>query len=89
MRPLRRSLTRASLARDRRLRKSFGRALGIGLIFTTSSALGQQPGAGDIPLEAVDVRGERREYRIMEPSLFKFPDLLKDTPQSITVIPRS
>ena len=88
MRPLRRSVSKASQARDRQLRRSLGRALGIGLIFTSGSALAQQPGSGDIPLEPVDVRGQRRDYRIMEPSLFKFPDLLKDTPQSITVIPQ-
>jgi catecholate siderophore receptor len=88
MRPLRRSITKSALARDQRFRKSLGRAVGIGLIFTSGTALAQQPAQGDIPLDPVDVRGQRREYRIMEPSLFKFPDLIKDTPQSISVIPQ-
>jgi catecholate siderophore receptor len=89
MRPLRRSVTRSSVARDRRVRNSVGRALGIGLIFTSGTALAQQPPASsDIPLEPVDVRSQRREYRVMEPSLFKFPDPIKDTPQAITVIPQ-
>jgi catecholate siderophore receptor len=88
MRPLRRSITKSSRTRDRRFRNSLGRAVGIGLIFTSGTALAQQPAQGDIPLDPVDVRGQRREYRIMEPSLFKFPDLIKDTPQSISVIPQ-
>jgi catecholate siderophore receptor len=48
----------------------------------------QQQASGDIPLKPVDVRAQRREYRVMEPSLFKFPDLLKDTPQTINVLPQ-
>jgi len=88
MRSLRRSVGKSTRVGDQRVRKTLGRALGIGLLFTSSSALAQQWPPGDIPLEPVDVRGQRREYRIMEPSLFKLPDLIKDTPQAITVIPR-
>lgn len=53
----------------------------------SGSAVAQKP-SEDIPLNPVDVRAQRRDYRIMEPSLFKFPDLIKDTPQAITVIPQ-
>jgi catecholate siderophore receptor len=87
MRPLRRSIVKSLRAREQRLRKSFGRALGIGLILTSGSALAQQP-SEDIPLSPVDVRAQRREYRVMEPSLFKFPDPIKDTPQTINILPQ-
>ena len=37
----------------------------------------------------VDVRAQRRgEYRVTEPSMLKLPGLLKDTPQSISVVPQ-
>jgi catecholate siderophore receptor len=88
MRPLRRAVTKSSRVRERRLRSVLSRALGLGLILTSGNALAQQPASGDIPLDPVDVRSQRREYRIMEPSLFKFPDPIKDTPQSITIIPQ-
>ena len=87
MRSLRRSVEKSTRVSDRLVRHTLSRALGIGLIFTSGSALAQQP-SEEIPLSPVDVRATRREYRIMEPSLFKFPDLIKDTPQSITVIPQ-
>ncbi len=87
MRSLRRSVERSARRRDRRLRAWLARALGVGLIVNPGSAPAQQA-PEDIALEPVDVRGERREYRVTEPSLFKFPDLIKDTPQAITVIPR-
>jgi len=86
MRSLRRSIDRSSRTRDQALRRALGRAVGIGLIFTSGSALAQSP-SPDIPLTPVDVQAQRREYRIMEPSLFKFPDPIKDTPQAISVIP--
>ena len=87
MRSLRRSIKKSSRARDQRLRKSLGRAVGIGLLSVSGSAMAQQQ-TEDVPLSPVDVRARQQEYRIMEPSLFKFPDLLKDTPQSIDIIPR-
>jgi catecholate siderophore receptor len=87
MRSLRRSVDKSTRTREQRVRSTLSRALGIGLLFTSSSALAQQP-SEEIPLNPVDVRAQRREYRIMEPSLFKFPDLIKDTPQAITVIPQ-
>jgi catecholate siderophore receptor len=88
MRPLRRSIRKALRARERFFRRSLSQALGIGLIVTSGNALAQTAGQEDIPLTGIDVRAQRREYRLTEPSLFKFPDLLKDTPQSITVIPQ-
>lgn len=87
MRSLRRSIKKSSRARDRRFRQSLTRAVGIGLVTISGSAMAQSQ-TEEVPLAPVDVRGQRREYRIMEPSLFKFPDLLKDTPQSIDIIPQ-
>ena len=87
MRPLRRSVAKYTRARDQRARKSVGRALGLGLLLTSGSAFAQTS-TEDIPLSGLDVRGQRQDYRVMEPSLLKLPDLIKDTPQSITVIPR-
>jgi catecholate siderophore receptor len=82
MRRLRRSVQRS---RARALR----RWSSAGLIFLSSSAaVAQTPGKDDIPLPAMDVRAQRRgEYRVTEPSLFKMPDPIKDTPQTINVVP--
>ena len=41
----------------------------------------------DVSLPGVDVRGQRNQFKIEEPSLYKLPDSIKDTPQSITVLP--
>jgi uncharacterized iron-regulated membrane protein len=50
----------------------------------------QPPGTPqeDVQLPAVDVQGQGREYRAPAADLYKLPDLLKDTPQSITVVPQ-
>ena len=88
MRSIRRSIRKSSSRHRARFRRAVRGTVGLGLIVTATSALAQAPGEGDIALPPVDVRGERRDYRILEPSLFKFPDPIKDTPQSITVIPQ-
>src|SRR5262245_14082588 len=47
------------------------------------------PASGDVPMTPVDVRAQRRgEYRVPESSMFKMPGLLKDAPQSISVVPQ-
>ena len=47
------------------------------------------PSSGDVPMTPVDVRAQRRgEYRVPESSMFKMPGLLKDAPQSISVVPQ-
>ena len=99
MRQLRRSIHRSA---SRRLKGLLAPAVGAGLYFASSTALAQAPAPttspapppaekpDDIQMPGVDVRGQQgREYRTPQPDLFKFPDLLKDTPQSITVVPQS
>jgi catecholate siderophore receptor len=70
----------------------FGPTVGMGLALAATSAWAQTPAAEpkdgkDVSLPGVDVRGERDQYKIEEPSLYKLPDPIKDTPQSITVLP--
>ena len=71
----------------------FGSTVGMGLALAASSAWGQTPpteskeGKDDVSLPGVDVRGQRNQFKIEEPSLYKLPDPIKDTPQSITVLP--
>src|SRR5512132_183561 len=71
----------------------FGSTVGMGLALAATSAWGQTPpteskdGKDDVALPGVDVRGQRNQYKIEEPSLYKLPDPIKDTPQSITVLP--
>jgi catecholate siderophore receptor len=73
--------------------------LGMGLFLATSSALAQAPPTpappdardaprGDVAMPGVDVRSQRTNYRVAEPSFFKIPDLLGSTPMSITVLPQ-
>jgi len=72
-----------------------GSTVGVSLALAAPAAWAQTPpqgaeqkeGQGDVPLPGVDVRGQRNQYKIEEPSLYKLPDPIKDTPQSITVIP--
>src|SRR6266850_4586855 len=97
MRPLRRSIRRAA---SRRLRRLLAPTVGVGLFLASSTAWAQtQPAPTqappqtqpqeDITLPGVDVRGQGgRNYRAPSSDLFKLPDLLKDTPQSITVVPQ-
>ena len=65
----------------------------MGLALAATSAWGQTPpteskdGKDDVALPGVDVRGQRNQFKIEEPSLYKLPDSIKDTPQSITVLP--
>jgi catecholate siderophore receptor len=65
----------------------------MGLALAATSAWGQTPttetkdGKDDVALPGVDVRGQRNQYKLEEPSLYKLPDPIKDTPQSITVLP--
>src|SRR6185295_3699327 len=70
-----------------------GSTVGMGLALAATSAWAQTPpteskdGKDDVSLPGVDVRGQRNQYKIEEPSLYKLPDPIKDTPQSITVLP--
>lgn len=71
-----------------------GSTVGIGLTFAAPEAWAQAPPAAeqkdskdDVSLPGVNVRGERDQYKIEQPSLYKLPDPIQDTPQSITVIP--
>jgi catecholate siderophore receptor len=77
---------------SRRLRSLLAPTVGASLVFASSVTLAQTtappaPPAEDIMLPGVDVRGQRRDYRTPSSDLFKLPDLLKDTPQSISVVP--
>ena len=71
----------------------FGSTVGMGLALAATSAWAQTPpteskdGKDDVSLPGVDVRGQRNQFKIEEPSLYKLPDPIKDTPQSITVLP--
>ena len=87
MRQLRRSIRRAAV---RRLRKALARTVGVGLFLASSSAAAQtQPQSqDDIQLPEVDVRGEGDGYRAPSSDLLKLPTPLKDTPQSVTVVPQ-
>jgi catecholate siderophore receptor len=75
------------------LNRLFGSTLGMGLALAASGAWAQTPPAepkdakDDVSLPEVDVRGQRDQYKIEEPSLYRLPDPIKDTPQSITVLP--
>jgi catecholate siderophore receptor len=65
--------------------------MGVGLTLASSTTHAQSPPTPpreDVQLPGVDVRGERSEYRTPSSDLFKLPDLLEDTPQSITVVPQ-
>jgi catecholate siderophore receptor len=86
------------IARARRrglaLNRVVGSTVGMSLALAASSAWAQTPAPAepkgskdDVALPGVDVRGQRNQYKIEEPGLFKLPDPIKDTPQSITVIP--
>jgi catecholate siderophore receptor len=89
-----------SIKRGRRgvpFTRLFGSTVGMSLALAATSAWAQTPPAesptrsndskDDVSLPGVDVRGQRNQYKIEEPSLYKLPDPIKDTPQSITVLP--
>ena len=75
----------------------FGSTVGMGLALAATSAWAQTPpaesttkssdGKDDVSLPGVNVQGQRNQYKIEEPSLYKLPDPIQDTPQSITIIP--
>jgi catecholate siderophore receptor len=68
-------------------RQALVAATGLGIVTIASTALAQNP-SGDIPLPPVDVQAQRRgEYRVTEPSLFRMPSPIKDTPQMINAVP--
>src|SRR6266850_4628216 len=91
-----RSIKRAS-RRGVPFTRLVGSTVGMGLALAATSAWAQTPPAesptkssdsqDDVSLPGVDVRGQRNQYKIEEPSLYKLPDPIKDTPQSITVLP--
>jgi catecholate siderophore receptor len=74
-------------------------AVGVGLALAAPSAWAQAPPApaepkeppkdakDDVSMPGVDVKGERTNFKIEEPSLYKLPDPIQQTPQSISVIP--
>ncbi|HWP76441.1 MAG TPA: hypothetical protein VNU03_18120, partial [Methylomirabilota bacterium] len=72
-----------------------GSTMGMSLALVAPNAWAQTPppsaeqkeGKDDVALPGVDVRSQRNQFKIEEPSLYKLPDPIKDTPQSITVIP--
>src|SRR5258706_13073013 len=90
----RRRLFVRSIRRAGPLTRLFGSTVGMGLALAASSAWGQTPptdskeGKDDVSLPGVDVRGQRNQFKIEEPRLYKLPDPIKDTPQSITVLPK-
>src|SRR5439155_7045501 len=101
MRRLRRSVHKSSSSAVRRLlrRGLLGPTTGLSLLLASSGAFAQapsssqaptqSPGQEDVPMTPVDVRAQRRgEYLVTEPSMLKLPGLLKDTPQSISVVPQ-
>jgi catecholate siderophore receptor len=89
MRALRRSIRRSTA---RRLRRLLAPTVGVAFVIASSPAVAQTqtpPGTQeDITLPGVDVRGRRQEYKTEQSDLFRIPDALKDTPQSITVVPQ-
>ena len=96
-RSFRRHMARArrrGLALHRTLGRVVGSTVGVSLALVAAEAWAQTPPAtdqkeskDDVALPGVDVRGQRNQFKIEEPSLYKLPDPIKDTPQSITVIP--
>jgi catecholate siderophore receptor len=64
----------------------------MGLVLASSGAFAQNPPTTkpeDVELPGVDVQGQRQsDYKPVQSDNYKLPDLLKDTPQSITVIPQ-
>ena len=93
-RSFRRHIARAG-RRGPALHRMVGSTVGMSLALVAPSAWAQTPsptaeqkeGKDDVVLPAVDVRSQRNQFKLEEPSLYKLPDPIKDTPQSITVIP--
>jgi len=96
MRRLRRCIRRSAA---RRIKDSLLSTMGVGLVLASSSAFAQNPPppkpdapttkADEVELPGVDVQGQRPpEYKAIQSDNYKLPDLLKDTPQSITVVPQ-
>jgi catecholate siderophore receptor len=65
-----------------------GPTVGFGLLFGATTSFAQTAGSEDITLPPVDVRGHGHDYRNRQLDIFKLPDPVKDTPQSITVVPQ-
>ena len=96
-RSFRRHIARArrhGRALHRLMGSTVGMGVGMGLALVAPEAWAQTPpataeqeGKDDVALPGVDVRSQRSQFKIEEPSLYKLPDPIKDTPQSITVIP--
>jgi catecholate siderophore receptor len=96
MRRLRRCIRRSAA---RRIKDSLLSTMSVGLVLASSSAFAQNPPppkpdapttkADEVELPGVDVQGQRQpEYKGIQSDNYKLPDLLKDTPQSITVVPQ-
>ena len=96
-RSFQRRIRRRRRALHRALSGLAGSTVGVSLALAATGAGAQTPapaqptgpeqGTGDVALPGVDVRGQRNQFKIEEPSLYKLPDPIKDTPQSISVIP--
>lgn len=96
-RSFQRRIRRRRRALHRVLSGLAGSTVGVSLALAATGAGAQTPapaqptgpeqGTGDVALPGVDVRGQRNQFKIEEPSLYKLPDPIKDTPQSISVIP--
>jgi catecholate siderophore receptor len=96
MRRLRRCVRRSAA---RRIKDSLLSTMGVGLVLASSSAFAQNPPppkpdapttkADEVELPGVDVQGQRQsDYKAIQSDNYKLPDLLKDTPQSIMVVPQ-
>ena len=96
MRRLRRSIRRSTA---RRIKDHLvASTIGVGLVLASSSAFAQNPPPApepaptktdEVELPGVDVTGQRQsDYKPLQSENYKLPDLLKDTPQSITVVPQ-
>jgi len=96
-RSFQRRIRRRHRALHRALSGLAGSTVGVSLALAATGAGAQTPapaqptgpeqGPGDVALPGVDVRGQRNQFKIEEPSLYKLPAPIKDTPQSISVIP--
>jgi catecholate siderophore receptor len=99
MRRLRRSIERSTARRikDRLVAST----MGVGLVLASSSVFAQSPPppapepapapstTEDVELPGLDVQGQRQlDYKAIQSDNDKLPNLLKDTPQSITVVPQ-
>lgn len=83
------SVHRSSPRDEGLIRKVLPPGVSIALLMATTGALAELPNQDDIALPPLDVRAQRRDdYRTPQSDLFKLPDPIQETPQSITVVPK-